>query len=64
MHREGDEKTRLGHSCETAFYLGEQALSEKRTDEAKTLIKQAAETCPRRFRERGPALAEWRRPQQ
>jgi tetratricopeptide (TPR) repeat protein len=59
--RQGDENTRLGQSCETSFYLGEQALVEKREDEAKTLIRQAAEICPRGFIERGAALAEWRR---
>jgi tetratricopeptide (TPR) repeat protein len=61
---QGDEKTRLGQSCETSFYLGEQALVDKRAAEAKTLIKQAAEICPLGFIERSAALAEWRRMQQ
>jgi tetratricopeptide (TPR) repeat protein len=58
---QGDEKARNGYSCEIAFYLGEQALVEKRNEDAKVLIRQAAEICPNGFLERGAALAEWRR---
>jgi tetratricopeptide (TPR) repeat protein len=61
---QGDENARLGQTCETSFYLGEQALLEMRMDEAKALIKQAAEVCPRGYLERGPALAEWWRLQE
>jgi lipoprotein NlpI len=61
---QGDEQTRRGQSCETAFYLGEQALLEKRADGARTLIRKAMDVCPSGFLERVGALGEWRRLQQ
>jgi lipoprotein NlpI len=60
----GDEQARRGQSCEAAFYLGEQALLEKRLDDASTLIKQAMDSCPSGFVERVGALGEWRKLQQ
>jgi tetratricopeptide (TPR) repeat protein len=58
---QGTETDRHGRSCEIAYYLGEQALADKRNDQAMTLIKQAAESCPGGFLERGAAISEWQR---
>lgn len=59
--KQGDEQTQKARACEIAFYLGEQALIEKRTDDAKTLLRQAAETCPADFLEHAGTLGERRR---
>jgi tetratricopeptide (TPR) repeat protein len=58
---QGDAKARRGQACETAFYLGEQALLEKRPDDARALIEKAVDVCPSDFLERIGALGEQRR---
>lgn len=58
---QSDEKERQGRTCEAAFYIGEQAMLEKRTDDAKGQFKRVVETCPQSFWERVGALGELQR---
>jgi lipoprotein NlpI len=59
--KNGDEKAQREQSCEASFFLGEDALLRKQVSEAKTLLRQAHETCPNRFVQFDAAAEELKR---
>jgi lipoprotein NlpI len=55
---DGDSQTKLGQSCEANFYSGEFELLQKNRQQAASLLRLAANNCPRGFIESAAAIAE------
>jgi lipoprotein NlpI len=57
----GDAEEQKTQRCEVSFYLGEYELLRGDKPHARTLLRTAAEICPKSFYERGAANAELKR---
>ena len=53
-----DEKERKGRECEARFYVAERFLVSGKKDEAKPLLEEARDECPKNYIEYESAIAE------